>query len=155
MIPRTLYREQWLPLTLETAWEFLSNPWNLPKITPPQLGFEIRSDPPKKIYSGLLIEYRVHPFPGVPCRWLSEIRHVVEGRSFVDEQRAGPYRFWHHAHYLEPADGGVLMVDRICYGLPFGWVGDLAAHWLVKKQLEEIFRYREGRLNQLFPEGSA
>ena len=44
--------KQFLPISKEEAWEFLSTPMNLDDITPPDLGFEILSGADKKCHAG-------------------------------------------------------------------------------------------------------
>lgn len=99
-------------------------------------------DLPGGIYAGQLIEYRLRPFPWMPVHWLTEITHVAEGRYFVDEQRRGPYSLWHHQHHFKEIKGGVEMTDLVHYRLPFGIFGRCAHALLVRRQLDELFRYR-------------
>jgi ligand-binding SRPBCC domain-containing protein len=148
----TLHRRSIIPTTRETAWAFFSDPRNLSKITPPDMGFHtVTRDLPSRIYPGLMIEYRVKPLAGVPLTWLTEITHVCEGESFVDEQRIGPYALWHHEHSFRNAPGaGVEVEDRITYALRFGWLGDLVHPFLVRPQLERIFEFREQAVRQHF-----
>ncbi|KAB5491566.1 MULTISPECIES: SRPBCC family protein [Flagellimonas] len=141
---------QVLPISIEEAWEFLSDPKNLQVITPSQMGFHILSGAEKSMHAGQIIQYIVKPFPFMTTRWVTEITHVREGSYFVDEQRFGPYALWHHKHFLKPVDQGVEMEDVIDYKLPLGFIGALFHPILVKKQLLEIFRYRERKLSQLF-----
>ncbi len=93
-----------LPIALPVAWDFFSDPRNLERITPPWLGIEITSDLPPRMHPGMIVTYRVRPPPGIPVRWVTEITHVVEPTLFVDEQRYGPYRFWHHQHHFREVD---------------------------------------------------
>ena len=144
---------QFLPVAPAEAWAFFSNPRNLPRITPPWLSFEVLSDPPDRMYPGLLIEYRVRPLWGIPLRWLTEITHVVEPCLFVDEPRLGPYRFWHHQHRFRAAGGGVEMEDEVHYLLPGGPAGRVAHALLVRRRLEEIFRYRRAAVERIFGGG--
>jgi ligand-binding SRPBCC domain-containing protein len=136
---------------MERAWEFFSDPRNLARITPPELGFTILSSLPERVHPGMLIEYRVRPLFGIPVRWLTEITHVEPGRLFVDEQRIGPYRIWHHEHHFLQLDGGrIEMSDRVTYVLPFNPLGDLIHPFLVKPQLEKIFAFRENAVREIF-----
>jgi ligand-binding SRPBCC domain-containing protein len=48
-------------------------------------------------------------------------------------------------------DGGTLMRDRVEYELPFGKLGDLLHAPLVYGRLKEIFDFRRGALERLFP----
>lgn len=43
----------------------------------------------------------VQPLPRVRIAWVTEITHVREPYFFVDEQRLGPYAFWHHQHLFQ------------------------------------------------------
>ena len=148
-----LYRleaTQQLPIPPETAWEFLSNPANLQKITPPDMGFEILSGAERPMYAGQLIQYTVSPFPGVRTRWMSEITHVTQGSYFVDEQRYGPYSLWHHKHFIREIEGGVVMEDIVDYKLPLGILGHIAQGLFVRRQLMNIFKFREDALKDLY-----
>ncbi|MGD9331871.1 MAG: SRPBCC family protein [Desulfobacterales bacterium] len=143
-------RIQRLPIGLDQAWAFFSNPANLPLITPPWLNFTITSRVPATIYPGLILTYRLSPAAGFAIPWVSEITHARAPRYFVDEQRSGPYRFWHHQHHLAAAPGGVQVIDTVHYSLPLGIFG-LALHALwVKRRLDEIFSFRYHALDQLF-----
>ena len=150
MIVHVLEQEQVLPLTLGEAWKFFSSPRNLDAITPPDLGFRIEHCPGEEMYEGQIITYRVRLAPGVWVRWVTEIKAVVEGRSFVDEQRAGPYRFWHHRHSFEECDGGVRMRDLVHYALPLGPIGGLAHALFVRRKLGWIFSSRRDLLGERF-----
>lgn len=141
---------QFLKISLSEAWDFFSSPDNLSKITPDHMGFEITSGIPEKMYTGQIITYKVSPFLGIKTNWVTEITHVAEGRFFVDEQRFGPYRMWHHEHHFEVKGGGVLMTDRVSYKLPFGFLGRIAHSLFVKNQLKQIFEYRETYLSKVF-----
>lgn len=146
----TLEVEQFLKLSLAEAWNFFSSPGNLSKITPEQMGFRITSGTPGRMYEGQIITYKVSPFPGVRTNWVTEITQVSKGHYFVDEQRFGPYRMWHHEHRFEEQNGGVLMTDRVSYKLPFGFIGRMAHSLFVKNQLKQIFTFREAYLSQIF-----
>jgi ligand-binding SRPBCC domain-containing protein len=150
---RRLESRQFLPLTPAQAWQFFSRPENLARITPPDLGFTVTSPLPERMYAGMIVSYRVSPFGGVRVCWVTEITHVREPEFFVDEQRSGPYRFWHHQHHFRAVDGGVEMTDLVHYQMPFGWVGELLAGRLVERRLAGIFAYRRQVLDQLFPGG--
>lgn len=134
---------QFLPdIALEEAWDFFTDPRNLQLITPPALSLRLTSEPPPRIYPGLLITYRLQPFPRIRASWITEITHIVEGRLFVDEQRVGPYRLWHHEHHFAERDGGVEVRDLVQYAMPFGPLGDAVQALVVRRQLSEIFAFR-------------
>lgn len=139
---------QRLPVTVAEAWSFFSNAANLARITPPDLGFEVTSELPERVYPGLIITYRVRPLLGIPVTWVTEISHVEEHRLFVDEQRFGPYRFWHHQHLFREVEGGVEMRDIVHYALPPG--GGVARRWLVAPRLQQIFDFRRDVLERTY-----
>ena len=141
---------QQLPIELDAAWAFFSNPQNLAEITPPELHLVVENELPERMHPGVLICYRVKPLLGIPVHWVTEITHVEEGRLFVDEQRFGPYRFWHHQHHFLPIEGGVEMCDIIHYKLPLGPLSFLVDSFVVGRQLRRIFAYREEALTQRF-----
>ncbi|MEJ2476898.1 MAG: SRPBCC family protein [Desulfobacterales bacterium] len=147
---RRLHFVQELPLSPDAAWDFFSRPENLARITPPDLGFEVTSSLPERMYPGMIVTYRVRPLAGVSVPWLTEITHVREPEFFVDEQRSGPYRFWHHQHHFAAIDRGIRMTDLVHYQVRFGPPGHWLAGGLVRRRLEEIFRYRRSVLNELF-----
>ncbi len=145
---------QKLPISIDKAWEFLSSPSNLKIITPPHMGFIIHSgfSEGEKMYAGMVINYTVKPVLGLPMSWVTEITHVEKPNYFVDEQRFGPYSFWHHKHFLKAIPGGVEMKDIIDYKSPFGPIGDLMNIILIKGQLKNIFDFRNKKLIEIFGE---
>lgn len=145
-----LHAKQTLPISQQVAWDFLSDPKNLKVITPDAMGFQVLSGADRKMFSGQIIQYNVTPFPGFTTRWVTEITHVEEGNYFVDEQRFGPYTLWHHKHFINVTPDGVEMEDIIDYKAPFGILGQLANALFIKKQLKQVFQYREDKLIELF-----
>lgn len=141
---------QKLPISLQEAWDFFSSPVNLKTITPPYMGFDITSGYEGKMYPGLIITYKVTPLFGIPMNWMTEITHVKDLEYFVDEQRFGPYKLWHHKHFFKEIPGGVEIVDLVHYVLPFGVLGQIAHPIIVKNKLNEIFDYRYKKLENMF-----
>jgi ligand-binding SRPBCC domain-containing protein len=70
---------------------------------------------------------------------------------FVDEQRLGPYRFWHHQHHFQEVDSGVEMRDLVHYVMPMGVLGRGVNRLLVRRKLIEIFSFRRRSLEIRFP----
>jgi ligand-binding SRPBCC domain-containing protein len=148
----TLHKKQKLPISLDKAWEFLSNPTNLKVITPDYMSFHIVSHIDRPLYTGQIIQYIVTPLLGIKTQWVSEITHIEEKKYFVDEQMYGPYALWHHKHFVKEIPGGVELEDIIDYKVPLGLLGQLMHPFLVKPKLEEIFKYRQEKLLELFGE---
>lgn len=146
----TLRATQRLPLSMEEAWKFLTDPKNLRTITPDYMGFHILSGADQRMYPGQIIAYLVTPIWGIRTHWVTEITHFAEGSYFVDEQRFGPYSLWHHKHFIREVDGGVEMEDLVHYKLPLGILGNWLHPFLVRPKLKEIFQYRKNKLEKLF-----
>ena len=142
-----------MPIPREEAWAFFSSPRNLGELTPPEMGMVVTSLPSEELYAGEIITYRVKIAPFVKMTWVTEILHVEEGFSFVDEQRAGPYQFWHHRHTFEEVEGGTMVGDLVHYAVGFGPFGEVANALFVKKQLEGIFAFRKEKLEERFGGG--
>lgn len=148
----TIERKTVIAAPIEQVWDFFSSPKNLNELTPPDLSFEILTDLEHvKMYPGLIINYKIRPLMNIPLRWTTEITHCETHRFFVDEQRFGPYSFWHHQHHFKPTEHGVEMTDLVHYGLPLGPLGLLANAIYVQQRLESIFDYRNEKVKAVFP----
>ncbi len=145
-----LRKETLVTTDMEKAWDFIRNPGNLNLITPPDMAFEIVSELPDEMFEGMLVEYRVR-IPVVGTRpWLSELKHIVPGRSFVDEQKIGPYKLWYHYHALEQVGDKIKFIDQVTYEVPYCIFGKMAHALFIRKTLERIFAYREERFKEIF-----
>lgn len=151
----TLKTNQFVKTDIETIWDFISSPKNLSRITPSYMGFNIISDEEdiQKMYAGQLIEYYVTPILGLKMHWVTEITHVEYLNYFIDEQRFGPYKLWHHQHFLKKVEGGVEMIDIVHYKIPFGFIGKIANTLFVKAKLKKIFDFRYQKIEELFNKG--
>jgi len=149
------YERRWelfIPISLDEAWDFFSSPLNLQKITPADMKFVVTSpySQDTKMYPGMIITYKVTPLFGIKLNWMTEITHVQDKVYFVDEQRFGPYSLWHHQHHFKEVPGGVLMTDILNYAIGYGAAGTIANKVLVKNKIEQIFKYREKAVNEMF-----
>ena len=151
MIFYQLEKKQKIHGSIEKVWDFISSPYNLQKITPSYMGFEIISkNLPEKMHPGMIIIYKVSPLFKIKLTWITEITHIKEMEFFVDEQRAGPYSMWHHQHRVEQIEGGVIMTDIVTYKPPLGILGRVSNQLFIKKQLERIFNFRKTALENIF-----
>jgi ligand-binding SRPBCC domain-containing protein len=145
-----LVQTQHLPIPIEQAWQFFTDPYNLLKITPEWLDFRIVSGSGARLYPGMIIAFQVRPLFNLKCLWVTEITQVNAPHFFVDEMRFGPYRFWHHQHRFANDDDGVVMEDIIHYAIKGGPIGQLLNRSVVRPKLNEIFSFRSLTLNSLF-----
>jgi ligand-binding SRPBCC domain-containing protein len=142
---------QYIPISLEEAWDFFSRPENLRDITPSNMRFDIVSHHHgERMYAGQVIEYSVSPFTGISLYWMTEITHVEHQRFFVDEQRYGPFSLWHHQHHFKAVPGGVEMTDIVHYKVPLWFLGDIANVIMVRSRLKHIFNYRYEMISKRF-----
>ena len=141
-MPRThlLTRTLYLPLPRPEVFRFFADAENLGRITPDELDFRI-TRVPDRMAEGATIEYRLALF-GVPFGWRTEISYWEPPHVFVDEQRRGPYKTWHHTHTFTEEGNGTRIDDAVRYALPLWPLGEVALP-LVRAQLNRIFDYRQ------------
>ncbi|MDP9292228.1 MAG: SRPBCC family protein [Verrucomicrobiota bacterium] len=144
---RELRCELWLPRPLDEVFAFFADAGNLEILTPPWMNFHILTPRPIEMHVGALIDYRLR-VRGIPLRWRSEITDWEPPHRFVDEQRRGPYRLWHHEHTFEPREGGTLCRDAVDYAVPFDFV---AHRFLVRPDIQRIFEFRQRKMREFFP----
>jgi ligand-binding SRPBCC domain-containing protein len=119
-------------------------------ITPKSMDFNITDWDKKKAYPGQIIQYTVKPLLGIKINWVTEITQIRDKEFFIDEQRFGPYTFWHHKHFIKEIEGGVIMEDVIHYKPPFGIIGVLLNFLFINSKLNTIFKHRELELIKTF-----
>ena len=98
----------------------------------------------------MIITYLVRPIFNIPTTWVTEITHVNEPLYFVDEQRFGPYKLWHHQHIFREIKDGVEMEDIVSYAVPFGFLGAIMKKLVIERKINEIFKFRSAGLIELF-----
>jgi ligand-binding SRPBCC domain-containing protein len=146
-VDRVLERSQLVPVSIERAFAFFSDPWNLAAITPPWLRFQIVAAP-HDLAQGALLLYRLRLF-GIPISWRTQIGEWRPPRSFTDVQLQGPYRLWEHTHRLTSVARGTEIYDHVRYRLPFEPIVSLIAPYTVRRWLDTIFDYRAMRIESL------
>lgn len=146
---RRLERTTIIPAPLGDVFDFFSAPENLGRITPPAMRFQITRGPGRRLREGDQVEYSIRVF-GFPVRWTTRIVLWREGDRFADLQESGPYRYWLHTHIFREVPGGVEMKDVVEYELPFGLPGSVFGGWLVRRQLDGIFDFRETVVRSIF-----
>ena len=142
----TLDTSHWLPRQPDEVFDFYADAFNLEQLTPPWLRFEVATPPPITMRAGVEIDYRLR-LHGLPMRWRSRITVWEPPHRFVDEQVRGPYRRWFHEHTFASSDGGTLVRDQVQYAMLGGWLAD---RLLVRRDLRQIFDYRQQRLAEIF-----
>lgn len=145
----TIHYKQDVPISLPVCWDFFSSPNNLKLLTPPYLGF-LGNSCETSMYEGQIISHRIKPLLGISVLWVTEITHVKPFEYFIDEQRFGPYKFWHHEHRFREIQHGVEIIDSIHYMVYGGIFGAILNKLKIQKDLEAIFSYRQNKIRELF-----
>ncbi|QDU38935.1 hypothetical protein Mal4_32670 [Maioricimonas rarisocia] len=140
-----LTTQLWLPVRRARVFDFFSDAFQLESITPPWLHFHVLTPAPIEMHQGRQIDYALR-LRGIPIRWRSEITTWDPPHAFVDEQRRGPYRLWHHEHQFCEQAGGTLVVDKVQFSVP---CDRLLSRMFVAPDLHRIFSYRQQRLQTL------
>lgn len=145
----TLRQEQWIPRPIDEVFAFFSDAHNLEAITPPWLGFRILSVSSDSITEGTEIRYQLK-LHGIPIPWRTEIRKWNPPHRFIDLQRSGPYKLWHHTHTFEAHGNRTRMIDVVRYTLPFGILGRIVHALKVRGDVRRIFAYRYKCIDEFF-----
>lgn len=101
------------------------------------------------MHPGAHIQYRLR-WHGFPLRWTTEITRWEPPHGFQDIQLSGPYKLWRHTHGFAEQNGGTQLNDTVEYALPFGPLGSLAHALQVRRNVEQIFDYRQARIREMF-----
>lgn len=167
MPSHSLQFEQWVPFLLEHVFAFFSNPENLPRIMPAAsdtklialnrvLAFPGAPDTAAGVGSTIVTSFRVFPFLPLRAQWTARITEFEWNHHFADVQDKGPFKRWHHRHeFRAETRGGIagtLVRDVIEYEVGFGFLGDLANTWFVRRQMEGTFAQRQRTLPKLLTE---
>ncbi len=143
----TLRCELATPVSLQAAFAVFEDPYNLAKITPPWLHFQILTRD-LKMGLGAEIDYKFH-WNGFPLRWKTRISQYEPPLLFMDEALRSPYVFWRHEHRFRPGEHGTVVSDKVQYAMPYGMAGRLVHGLAVANQLRAIFSYRQNAIAQL------
>lgn len=149
MTTHRLSSAQFIARPIEEVFAFFAEPRNLARLTPFSMGFEFLTND-FEMRKGLEIEYRLRPLFGIPAKWRTLIAEYDAPYGFKDVQLSGPYRRWEHRHSFTSVPGGTLVEDQVEYKLPLGPLGALGYRWLVRNELERIFRYRARAIDSIF-----
>ena len=58
---------------------------------------------------------------------------------------------WHHTHTFNKInDTETLIKDTVNYSMPYGFIGEIAHYLYVKRDLKNIFLYRNKKIEEIF-----
>lgn len=137
-----------LPCSAEAAFDFLAQPENIKRISPPDMGLFF-VDAPERLSLGARMSFKVQAF-GVAREAVHEITQFDEPGSFTEQQVKGPLGHWVHEHLFEAdGEGAVTLIDRIEFEPPGGIVGLMITADRILENLEEAFDHRHDQLEKL------
>ncbi len=143
-----------LSVDIDTIWDFFSNPENLNRLTPEEVDFKINFvSNSGNMYPGMIIHYKIGPFPlkWISFSWVAEIKQIKNKEYFIDEQRYGPFSFWHHEHRFQKLEEKkVKIIDILSYKVPLGILGHLVDHLIIDKLINRMFNDRKKFLEKIF-----
>lgn len=148
---RYLEARMHVPVDIERVFAFFKRPENLETITPSTLDFEILTELPVPMHEGAIIDYRLKVH-GIPLRWRTKITDWSPPMRFRDSQVKGPYLLWDHEHEFRESGGGTLVIDRVHYRAPLGFI---LHPLIIDPDVRKIFQYRQTVIRKFFETESA
>lgn len=132
----------------ERAFEAAIRPDVLLRISPPEMRLQFVEAPPAFEPE---TEFRFSVQMYGPAQHITHrIREFDRPLRFVEEQIEGPLRLWIHEHEFQlQADGTVLVIDRITFEPPGGFIGMLITPTRISDGLERGFDHRHRMLKRL------
>ncbi len=99
---------------------------------------------------GDTVTWRARHF-GVPWRMTSRISAHQRPSHFVDEQVAGPFARWVHAHDFAPDESGqgTVMRDTVEFAAPFGPLGRLAEAAALGRYMRRLIDERNDHIRSV------
>lgn len=83
---------------------------------------------------------------GITWTMTSVITEWDRPHMFVDEQRRGPFKSFHHHHTFRPAAGGTAVHDDVTFEAPLGPLGKIAEQLVLKRYLPHLIDVRNAFL---------
>ncbi|MBW4556886.1 MAG: cyclase [Trichormus sp. ATA11-4-KO1] len=124
----------------EVVWKFHERPDILQLLNPPWQPVQVvRREGGLEV--GAITEFRLFLGP-LPLTWLARHTECEQNCLFIDEQISGPFESWVHRHEFAPENGKTRLTDAVAFSMPGGDTIEFISGWLIKVQLEAMFRYR-------------
>jgi ligand-binding SRPBCC domain-containing protein len=154
LMRHTFHTEQWVPYPRDRVFAFFADPANLPPLMPAWQRARVEKAPDVAA-EGSLITLSFRPVPFFPLRlqWDALITEFRWNDFFCDEQRRGPFKYFHHCHRIREERSGTVVSDDVEYQLPFDVLGEVANSVMMKRQIRSLFRHRQKMLPILLQRG--
>lgn len=132
---------------IERVFHFHDDTRNLLRITPPSIKVAIETMGTPGL--GYEVVLKVRQFGVFTMRWKVRITEYVPPTRMSDEQVSGPFAYWKQIRQLRIVDGGTELVDIVEYRPPFGILGRIANALVIRRQIEEMFAYRQATTKRI------
>lgn len=143
----TITRTITINAAIDRVFHFHDDTNNLLKITPPNVRVTIESiGTPGLGYEAIL---KVRQFGVFTMRWHVRIIRYDPPLAMDDEQISGPFRSWLQQRRFRSTEHGTELTDIVVYDVPFGILGRIANALVIKRQVENMFAYRQQRTKEL------
>ncbi|MBU3679128.1 MAG: SRPBCC family protein [Candidatus Kapabacteria bacterium] len=132
---------------IEKVFHFHDDTKNLLKITPPNIHVTIETMGQPGL--GYEVTLKIRQFLVFVMRWKVKITAYQPPRLMVDEQIRGPFKFWKQTRLINEVNGVTELTDIVEYEAPFGILGRIANALLIRRQVEQMFTYRQATTKRL------
>lgn len=132
---------------IERVFHFHDDTRNLLRITPPSIKVAIETMGTPGL--GYEVVLKVRQFGVFTMRWKVRITEYLPPTRMSDEQVSGPFAYWKQTRQLRIVDGGTELADIVEYRAPFGILGRIANVLVIRRQIEQMFAYRQAATKQI------
>jgi ligand-binding SRPBCC domain-containing protein len=132
---------------IERVFHFHDDTQNLLKITPPNIKVTIETMGSPGL--GYEVTLKIRQFLFFVMRWHVKITEYQPPVLMVDEQVRGPFASWKQTRRLQTVNGKTELTDIVEYETPFGFLGRIANTLVIRRQVEEMFSYRQAATKRL------
>jgi ligand-binding SRPBCC domain-containing protein len=125
--------------SIDHVWKFYTNIRHLEIVSPKDIKLSIIQTTDEILIQGTKIV--------ISTKWYSKITSF-EKYQYVDEMiqnenKKAPFQIWKHKHiFKEIGDCKTSVIDKIEFGLPYGFIGNILELFILFK-LQKIFEYRK------------
>jgi ligand-binding SRPBCC domain-containing protein len=132
---------------IERVFHFHDDTQNLLKITPPNIKVTIETMGRPGL--GYEVTLKIRQFLFFVMRWHVKITEYQPPILMVDEQVRGPFASWKQTRRLQMVNGKTELTDIVEYEAPFGILGRIADALIIRRQVNEMFSYRQAATKRL------
>lgn len=132
---------------IEKVFHFHDDTKNLLKITPPNIHVTIETMGQPGL--GYEVTLKIRQFLFFVMRWHVKITAYDSPHLMIDEQVRGPFKSWKQTRLLKEDSGVTELTDIVEYEAPMGILGRIANAVLIRRQVEQMFTYRQATTKRL------